>query len=201
MFAHQLSDPLTGRDAAGSGVDFPPPRHDARHDTPPVEPGSAAAELLQPVFGPDRARIRVGVAPAGSRGRPKSPVSPARPAPRPTEASVSSLKSAVFRSAERCSSPQTPRNKRNRQRDPDAYPSFFVGSSSGPVRSHKTGCARLENPAAAGAPLAESGPRRMPYALPFAIPSEANTGALRTSFFSGSAENRTPAGNRLETGR
>ena len=39
VLTDQFPDPLTGRDATGSGVDFPAARHDARHDTTPVEPG------------------------------------------------------------------------------------------------------------------------------------------------------------------
>ena len=85
--------------------------------------------------------------------------------------------------------PQTPRNL---QRDPDACPSFFVGSISGPVRSHKRGCARLEKPRPGLAPLV--GARRRPgaYTYPLAVPFQANTGPLRAALFSGSSnETRT----------
>ena len=79
VLTDQFADPLTGRDATGSGVDFLASRHDSRHDTTPAGPSSAGAEFLQPVFGPDRARIRIRVAPAESRRRPKSRFSPGRP--------------------------------------------------------------------------------------------------------------------------
>ena len=163
MLADQLADPLTGRVAAGTGVDFPAAFPHSRHDTMPAGPDSAGTELLQPVFGADRARIRGHMTPAGSRRRPKLPVSPGRPAPRPTEASVSSPRSAVSRSAERCSFPQTPRNKRNRQHLPDAGPRFFVPSSSGPVRSHKIGCVRSEKSPLRREALAEAGRRAEAY--------------------------------------
>ena len=96
MLADQLAHPLTSRVAAGSRVDLPAAFPHSRHDTKPAGPRSAGTKFLQPVFGADRARIRVHMAPARSRRRPKFPVSPGRSVPRPTEVSVSSPRSAFF---------------------------------------------------------------------------------------------------------
>ena len=131
VFADQLADPLTGRDAAGSGIDLPASRHTCRHDTTPAGPGSAAGELLQPVFRPDRIQIRVHVAPAGPRRRPKLAFSPGRVAARPSSGRVSSPRSGNFWRFVSISGPQPPRNKRILRRGPDPGPRFFAPSSSG----------------------------------------------------------------------
>ena len=52
VLTDQFPDPLTGRDAAGPGVDFPTSQHAARHDTTPAEPGSAGRAVLQLVLPP-----------------------------------------------------------------------------------------------------------------------------------------------------
>ena len=181
MFADQFADPLSGRDATGTGVDLPASRHDAGHDTTPVGPSSARAAALHRVFGPDRARSCVDVPPTGPRGRPKSAFSPGRPAPRPTAGVVSSPRSDILRSTETFSFSQTPPNKRNLQRLPEAGPRFFVSRAPDRIwslRNHKTGCARLEKSPIRRAPLAETG--RLPRAsLALVSAFQANIGRLR----------------------
>ena len=63
---------------------------------------------------------------------------------------------------------------------------FSFPRAPDPYGASKRGCARLQKPLPGPAPLVEAGHRTGAYVLPLAIPREANTGALRTSFFSGS---------------
>ena len=158
MLADQLADPLTGRVASGSGVDFPASRHDSSHDTTPAGPSSAGAARQQLVFAPDRARSGLEIPPAGSRRRPKSGFSLGRPSCRLC------IKSEItdflrFRSGSTLANPREQTKLKAWSGSRTTRFRFLELQSSG---SAKTGCARSEKPRPASVVLADPGRLQIP---------------------------------------
>ena len=166
MLADQFPDPLTGRVASGSGVDFPASRHDARHDTSrrdQVPPARRAGSSFLPLIGRDRGWISLLQGLVDVQNPDFHLVGRAA-------GSVSSPRSRIFPGSVVDSIAQIPTNKRNRQRGPDSGPRFFVPLELQTSGSTKTGSGDFQKSPLRAAALVEPGRRQIPYAYPSCRP-------------------------------